>query len=72
MISNNIITIITTFALVPSAPRELAGKISNDTSVYLSWSFPEEPNGVLSSFHLFYGKTESTTTEMVINNYYLT
>ena len=68
VISNNIIIIITTSPLVPSAPGELAGEISNDTSVYLSWTFPEEPNGVLSSFHLFYGKTESTTTEMVINN----
>ena len=58
----------TAIALVPSAPRELAGEISNDTSVYLSWNFPEEPNGVLLSFHLFYGKTGSTKTEMVINN----
>ena len=61
---------------VPGPPFELKYKVSSDTTANISWSEPEEPNGVILSYVVEYGelgenvavREEVTTPQYMIQN----
>lgn len=50
----------TTLEAAPSPPRELRYEALNSTSVTLSWTVPEIPNGVLKKYLVYFNNREET------------
>ena len=64
------------YITVPGPPFGLTYKVSSDTTANISWSEPEEPNGVILSYVVEYGelgvdatvREEVTTPQYMIQN----
>ena len=52
----------------PGHPTNLTGNVQDETSVQLSWSKPNDPNGVILGYQVFYYGYKGNHTKVNIGN----